>query len=561
MEVESVVPVHAGASQLIAALCDELDVEKIVNQAVAWNRAYWKHSPGTHVKALIVNALCSRRPLYLIEEFFYDLDVELLFGVKTQARDFNDDALGRTLDRLHEAGSWKVYSTLALSALRKLELPLDALHNDTTSFSFYGEYANQEKLKVTYGHNKDGRPDLKQVVIGLGVTPQRIPIAAKVEDGNTDDKTWNHAFITRLRSLLSDEEWTRLTYVADSALATMDNVNLMMNEPRLSFITRLPDTFGLSAELKEEAVWRDEWESVGPFSEGEAKAKYRTQTFSRPLYGYHLRFVVVHSDQLEALQTQTLRRQMEKERLAMQKQLQQLQAERFACEHDAEQAIASFQKQYKWKWHECGFSAQSVVYTLPRAKRGRPKADEQLQQGTRWQVVVSDVQMNDKTLTDKSQKMGMFVLMTSHADSQEWTNAKVLHTYKGQAAAETRFRLLKDPAILDAVYLKHPHRIEALGIVMVMALLVYGVLEWRVREKLKQEKTPLTLPGKRKSYTPTGEMLLALLQTIQVMIYTAQGQSSRILSARVSENVKRVVELAGYAMTIYTTTNVEATSR
>jgi transposase len=32
------------------------------------------------------------------------------------------------------------------------------------------------------------------------------------------------------------------------------------------------------------------------------------------------------------------------------------------------------------------------------------------------------------------------------------------------------------------VYLKTPSRIEALGIVFVMALLVYGMLEWRVRE-------------------------------------------------------------------------------
>ncbi|MCZ6992413.1 hypothetical protein OH407_24085, partial [Salmonella enterica] len=89
--------------------------------------------------------------------------------------------------------------------------------------------------------------------------------------------------ITRLRSRLSDEEWSQLTYVADSALATKDNLDLMMSKPRLQFITRLPDTFGLCAELKEEAFWRGTWENVGPFGECDAKATYKVQSFSRNL--------------------------------------------------------------------------------------------------------------------------------------------------------------------------------------------------------------------------------------------------------------------------------------
>ena len=561
MESEFVVPVHAGASQLIAAICDELGVERIVNEMVDWNHGYWKLTPGTHVKAFIVNTLCARRPLYRIEEFYADLDVEMLFGMKAQAGDFNDDALGRTLDRIYEAGSWKVYSTLSLSVIRQLQLDLSLLHCDTTSFSVQGNYEEQGGLKITYGHNKDGRPDLKQIVIGLGVTPERLPVAAKVEDGNLDDKSWNHAFIKRLRTLLSDEEWSQLTYVADSALATKDNIDLMLSEPRLSFITRLPDTFELSKELKEEAVWKDDWENVGPFSEGDKSAKYRVQSFTRKLHGHELRFVVVHSDQLEALQLETLQRQMAKERAAIQKQLEEWLKQRYACRHDAEQAIVSFQKQSKWKWHECDFAVQEETYVIPRHKRGRPQANERLLTETRWRVMDFGILRNDEALLSKHYKSGLFILMTSHAQSDEWTNAKVLQTYKGQESAETRFRLLKDPVFLDAVYLKQPHRIEALGIVMVMALLVYGVLEWRVRKNLELEKEPLVLPGKRKSFKPTGEMLLALLQTIQLTLCTIDGQTKRVLSPRISENVKRAVELAGYTMTIYTTNHVEVASR
>lgn len=62
---------------------------------------------------------------------------------------FNDDALGRTLDRLFEAQSWKVYSELSLTVLRTLGLPLDRLHADTTSFSLKGDYTDQKDLRIT----------------------------------------------------------------------------------------------------------------------------------------------------------------------------------------------------------------------------------------------------------------------------------------------------------------------------------------------------------------------------------------------------------------------------
>ena len=261
MQFEHMVSISAGPSQLIAALCDEIGLEAIINRSVEWDPSYWKVSPGTHIKALIINMLCSRMPLYRITEFYQTQDTGQLFGLGHEAAHFNDDALGRTLDRLFEAQSWNVYSELSLTVLRNLDLPLDLLHCDTTSFSLQGDYTDQEDLSITYGYNKDKRPDLKQIVIGLGVTPQRLPIIAKVEDGNLDDKTWNHAFIKQARAALTQEEWDGLTYVADSALSTQENLLLMKRE-QLAFITRLPDSFSLCAELKEEAMWREVWHEI-----------------------------------------------------------------------------------------------------------------------------------------------------------------------------------------------------------------------------------------------------------------------------------------------------------
>jgi transposase len=148
------------------------------------------------LKALIINILFGKQPLYHIHHFFQKQDVEMLFGSGVKTKDLNEYCLGRALDVLYKATPWKVYSTLVISAGQKLGLSLGTLHNDTTSFSLYGEYNPTEEnpegtdddLQITYGNSKQHRPDLKQIVLSISVTPDRIPILATVENGNKNDK-------------------------------------------------------------------------------------------------------------------------------------------------------------------------------------------------------------------------------------------------------------------------------------------------------------------------------------------------------------------------------------
>ncbi|AXF56787.1 DUF4277 domain-containing protein [Salicibibacter kimchii] len=60
-------------------------------------------SVGTRIAALIINQLSDRKPLFKVEEFYENQDVELLFGPGVQASELNDDALARALDAHHSA--------------------------------------------------------------------------------------------------------------------------------------------------------------------------------------------------------------------------------------------------------------------------------------------------------------------------------------------------------------------------------------------------------------------------------------------------------------------------
>ena len=73
---------------------------------------------GTNVIAMIVDTLSGRSPLYHVEKFYQDMDTELLFGFPISPKSFNDDALGRTLDRISTYGTQKLFTSISLQVVK-----------------------------------------------------------------------------------------------------------------------------------------------------------------------------------------------------------------------------------------------------------------------------------------------------------------------------------------------------------------------------------------------------------------------------------------------------------
>ena len=61
---------------------------------------------------------------------------------------------------------------LSGNAIRVHKLLTDEMHNDSTTVTFIGKYKNPDPdaVKLKHGHNKDFRPDCKQIVFGLNIT-------------------------------------------------------------------------------------------------------------------------------------------------------------------------------------------------------------------------------------------------------------------------------------------------------------------------------------------------------------------------------------------------------
>ena len=100
--------------------------------------------------------------------------------------------LGHLLEALCAANLTKVSGAIALKALEVSALPTPWLHQDTTPIALYGAYAGEpqspEAPHPAYGQSKDGRDDLKQVLLSLGVSGDGgIPLRLGLRDGNRSE--------------------------------------------------------------------------------------------------------------------------------------------------------------------------------------------------------------------------------------------------------------------------------------------------------------------------------------------------------------------------------------
>jgi hypothetical protein len=100
---------------IVKAYADKSGLVEAINQVVPTEMAI---DPGTIVLGMILATLRGRSPLYRLEEFFTHQDTALLVGKAVAPETFQDDTVGRVLDRLYDIGTMKVFTACAVRAAR-----------------------------------------------------------------------------------------------------------------------------------------------------------------------------------------------------------------------------------------------------------------------------------------------------------------------------------------------------------------------------------------------------------------------------------------------------------
>ena len=525
VDVESYLIGHLG---IVAGIFDALNVAKVIDEALPKKSS--RNLPHSIViKAMILNGLgFTGQRLYLFPNFFMTIPTEKLLGEGITPSDLNDDIVGMTLDAIYRYGTTELFNEIALQVMKQYSLGTQLIHIDTTSFGVSGKYEGDapdgtDSIKITFGHAKDGRMDLKRFVLGLVTNQHGLPLFAKAYSGNESDKKSIMEMILKTQQVFEFDD--DCFWIADSALYTEENIKLLGTEHK--WITRVPATIGEAEHLLNADL--DMTPGIDP--------RYAFYVTDLNYGGIPQRAVVVWSEEMKKRNEKTFDKSLKKETDQAEKDLKKLRRRKFVCAPDAENEAkiwASAHPHHKFK------DLKVVPFTEKvEKKRGRPKKDEPLNLCFK---IEAEIEIDDDALTEEREKLGRFVLASNQIDLEP---ELMLNYYKGQQTVERGFRFLKDKSFhVSEIYLKKEERIESLCMIMVLSLLIYSFAEWRLREKLKE--TGQTVPNQLNKPTqrPTMRWIFEIFMGVIQSVLVERGKIIKVI-VRLSASQTTILRLLG----------------
>lgn len=226
----------------------------------------------------------------------------------------------------------------------------------------------------------------------------------------------------------------------------------------------------------------------------------------------------------------------------------------YDSEEEAREVYRTFFEKNNSKYYQLDYTITSFQKRIKRNVRGRYPKNYIPKYEDKYKISVKRSDVNEKAIEQEEKRIGCFILI-SNANSK-FSSEDLLTTYKKQSAPETSFKFIKNPTVVGPIFLKTVERLESLAYVVMIAFLVYAILERRVRNNLKKEVEPIIIIGGKNTHKPTGQKILKSLQRMKVVETKSNGKSYRFvpeLNYRKEYllNMERVLRLSGYDMSIY----------
>ncbi len=554
---------HAGAhtllSQRVAALpildhfLHRLRLAEFLRDHLPREDGRTRVPTATAVLLLVRNFLVSREPLYGIGEWAARHVPELLGLTPDQLDALNDDRVGRSLDRVFDADIPSLVLDVAAHTVREFGVELDELHNDSTTVTFSGDYESAEhertlrgqlRLAITHGHNKDHRPDLKQLLYILTVTGDgAVPVQFRVQSGNTTDDrshraTWD--FLCKLTGRCD------FLYVADCKLATVENMTYIHKHGG-RFVSVLPRTRGEDAAFRAQVARGEiDWQHLHDRRDEEEKLLDVFSTCApatATAEGYRL--VWYHSARKAERDAAARLKRLERAVARLGELRAKLAAPRTRYRDKAKVSAA-----VEAILQECEVSEWITVQVVEQTtkkyrqeKRGRPGSATRYVSHERTHFALEH-HVDLEKLDGEARCDGVFPLITN---DRTMTELQVLLAYKKQPALERRFEQLKTDFVVAPVYLKEASRIQALLCVYFFVLLVESLLERELRRAMEGssiESLPL-YPERRACRRPTARRVIDLFEDVQGHTLTSGEGPVMTFTTELTRLQRRVLRLLG----------------
>lgn len=550
-----------GGLPIVNRFLERLGLEDLLERALGTGSGRARLVPAKGLGVLLRNLLLSRLPLYSQREWTERMEPGLLGLRAEDVARLTDDHLGRALDRLFDADRATLLTQVVLRTVRTFDIELDQIHTDTTTVTFSGMYGlatgrglrGKKALRITHGHNKDHRPDLKQLLLSLTWSADgAVPVHYRAADGNTADDKIHIATWEELRKLAGRSDFL---YVADSKLCTRENLDHMARHGG-RFITVLPAT------RSEDRFFRDWLQTHTPLWERVASRENpRRRSGSADIWkameapigsaeGY--RIVWVWSSLKAELDQAARQARQQKAYLALERFRTKLAGPRCryksrAMVAEAAQKIVEACGARRWTRIEV---KEERVPQFRQEKRGRPGKTTRYWRTERLRFDVAWVP-NEETIDYDARCDGIFPLITN---DRELSQAEVLKAYKYQPRLEKRHAQLKSSYHVTPVLLKNEGRVEALLFLYFLVQLVQALIEREVRRGMKERglKKLALYPEGRDCSAPCTERILEIFEGLQRHHLLKSTTAVQVFEPKLNKLQKQILGLLHIPTTDFT---------
>ncbi len=549
-----------GPLPIINHFLDRLGLDRLLEKYVPTNdsRAKLLYSLGLGI--LLRSILVEREPIYRQQEVVEGFAPAAFRISRNAMKHLSDDQIGRSLDRLFIADRGSLLTACMVNAVREFGIALKELHNDSTSIALCGQYPQAKGRTIrgrrapwiTYGHSKDHRPDLKQILFILTTNIDGgIPVQFRCEDGNTNDAVTHVETWKTLRDLNGGPDFL---YVADSKLCALDNMRTI-NDLGGRFVTVLPRTRLEDRQFRKwvqenEVPWETVWDKPNPrkkYGPRDVWKVYRDHVPSHEVWP----IIWVYSSLL-ALHQGSRRREnihaASEELLELRKKLTGPRP-RIKTKFAANQKVQAILSQYRVKEY---LKVKVLEYEDPQYTQetpGRPGPDTRYLREVHRRITIRFEVDEDAVVRDQKSD-GMYPLLTN---DKTLTPRQVLEAHKRQPKIERRFQDVKSVFEIAPVFLKNEGRIEALFFLYFLVLLVESLVERELRlamERDKIEELPL-YPEARLCRRPTAPRIFELFTMAQRIVLKDGSEERQIFEHKFTELQLQVLKLLGVPSAAY----------
>jgi hypothetical protein len=543
---------EVGAAPVVRHFLDRLQLEFLLARYLPPACRRPEDIPtSVALSVLVTNLLLARRPLYGLPEWAARHVPEHLGLEPGQAALLGDDRFGRGLDRLYRADRASLLTALVVRAAREFQVELQQAHNDTTTVTFAGAYRNQQPSelrdrppRITFGYNKDHRPDLKQLLFSITISADgAVPVHFKTYDGNvTDDQvhieTWDF-----LRELVGHADFL---YVADCKLCTRDNLGHIAGRQG-RFLTVLPRTRAEDAWFRgylqgHAPAWREVSREPNPRRRDGPDVVYDgVESPQRSAEGYRVLWYRSSQKRDEDCAQRWARLERARAWLVGLQAPGRRPFRTYGQAHEAGTSV--LQREGADRWLRVRIEAE-IVETFRQVGPGRPgPSTEYYRAETRTYRVHFDE--DGAAVAADALGDGLFPLVTN---DEALGLEEALAKYKYQPFVEKRHEQLKSVFGVAPVWLKSPRRVSALLWLYFVVELVQALAEREVRRQMRRRDIRrLNLyPEGRPSQAPTaGLVFAALAGHRRHRLFDGQGRLLRTFHDEVPDPAQQVLELLG----------------